>query len=361
MSSAQLDALVRRHEAITEQYRAALLARTSGSSATSEDEYIKEESNSPGLTPEVTSPVTWSPSFLIKARNFQRATVEEIDKEDFPPLNQAPKSSCAIIEDVSEDLIDLGSQDSVASSIASLSPGAGSSRKGKGVDPGNWGGLDNFSEADLHAQREALANYEEINRIQREESTLIDYLGDFVPSQVSSPKVKACKRSRSPKSKKTKVPEAAPMPAVTVPQPFAATVRPKPTAKVAFQKVEPQKVEVPLPAPAQTVETTSAPPPSLTAEEIVALVTNKVIELQLRQNAEERASKANDDLQHRIAESISDRAVPRGATPGRTAALNFFEKALHGASSLPDDPSDDSSSESDESSRHSDRGGNGSS
>ncbi|KAJ7850582.1 hypothetical protein B0H13DRAFT_1905601 [Mycena leptocephala] len=201
--------------------------------------------------------VTRSPNFLVKARNFQRATVEEIEDEDFPHLNQAPKSSRAIIEEVGEDLIDLSSQDSVTSSVASLSPVAGPSHKGKGVDPGNWGdvsGLDNFSEADLRAQREALANYEEIDRIQREELMLIDYLGDFVPSQVLSPKVKACKRSRSPKSKKTKVPEAALMPAVTVHQPVAAAVHPKPTAKVEFQKVEPQKVEVPTPAPAQTLD-----------------------------------------------------------------------------------------------------------
>ncbi|KAF7303304.1 CCHC-type domain-containing protein [Mycena kentingensis (nom. inval.)] len=44
--------------------------------------------------------------------------------------------------------------------------------KGKGVDPKNWGGIsfdETWGEADLAAQRDALANFEEINRVIKEE------------------------------------------------------------------------------------------------------------------------------------------------------------------------------------------------
>ncbi|KAJ7711857.1 hypothetical protein B0H14DRAFT_2645580 [Mycena olivaceomarginata] len=60
---------------------------------------------------------------------------------------------------------------------APLSPavpsGEGTSRsKGKGPDPRNWGGLDfsdEFSESELKAQKEALSNFEEINRMIKQE------------------------------------------------------------------------------------------------------------------------------------------------------------------------------------------------
>ncbi|KAJ7465210.1 hypothetical protein FB451DRAFT_1488751 [Mycena latifolia] len=59
--------------------------------------------------------------------------------------------------------------------------------------------------------------------------------------------------------------------------------------------------------------------------------------------------------------------LPRGVTPGRLAAGNFFKKALRGGSSaadvpgsLPSDPSDNSSSDSGSSSNYSDEDGSGS-
>ncbi|KAJ7912759.1 hypothetical protein B0H13DRAFT_1874475 [Mycena leptocephala] len=184
--------------------------------------------------------------------------VEEVYDEDFPPFNHAPKSSRFIIEDAEKDLIDLGSLNSVASSLAPSSPVAGPSRKGKGVDPGNWGdilGLDGFSEADLHAQRSALANYEEINRIQLKESAQVDYLSDFFPPRVSSLKDRAHKRSRCPRQKKVRIPEEAPQRVTKVDGPVAVPAPVKPPTRVVFQTVELPKTEVPAPAMTWTLDT----------------------------------------------------------------------------------------------------------
>ncbi|KAJ7892339.1 hypothetical protein B0H14DRAFT_3428095 [Mycena olivaceomarginata] len=85
-----------------------------------------------------------------------------------------------------ESLIDLdGHPEIVVSATAPvphmdtvpLSPavpsGEGTSRsKGKGSDPRNWGGLDfsdEFSESELKAQKEALSDFEEINRMIKQE------------------------------------------------------------------------------------------------------------------------------------------------------------------------------------------------
>ncbi|KAJ6572594.1 hypothetical protein B0H10DRAFT_1964408 [Mycena sp. CBHHK59/15] len=124
MSSEELDALVRRHEAIIVQYRAALMARTPASKATTKGQSTRDEGNAPSiesLAPEVTSSVTESKNNSSREPGSRRVTVEEIEDEDeFPYLNQAPKSSRTIIEDAGEDLIDLSSRASVAPDFRKL-------------------------------------------------------------------------------------------------------------------------------------------------------------------------------------------------------------------------------------------------
>ncbi|KAJ7898173.1 hypothetical protein B0H14DRAFT_3424535 [Mycena olivaceomarginata] len=69
--------------------------------------------------------------------------------------------------------------------------GEGTSRtKGKGPDPRNWGAIDfseGISEADVEAQREALANFAEINRVikQEPEPTPPGFFDDLFPIDIS--------------------------------------------------------------------------------------------------------------------------------------------------------------------------------
>ncbi|KAJ7131296.1 hypothetical protein C8R44DRAFT_731533 [Mycena epipterygia] len=284
MSSEHLDALVRRHEAISAQYRAALLARTPVSNATLQSKVTQNEGNLPSVDKarRAFNPVRESTA-------YHPVTMEEVeDEDDYPYLNQAPLSH-AILEDA-EDLIDLDSRVSKAG---------------------------------------------------------------------------ARKRSKSPKSKKIRTREEAPQRALKVDEPPIVAAPVKPAAKVEFTNLGLQKPEGSLPALGRDAEHEREPKPSLSIEEIVALVTDKVIELQVRQGVERKLSKANDNSQHNTETSTPtarETLLPRGTTPGRMAALNFFEKALQGASSSsPDDPSDDSSSESDASSHHSGHGDHGSS
>ncbi|KAJ6595366.1 hypothetical protein B0H10DRAFT_1960514 [Mycena sp. CBHHK59/15] len=211
MSSEELDALVRRHEAILVQYRAALMARTPASKATTKGQSTRDEGNSPSiesLAPEVTSSVTESKNNSCREPGSHRVTMEEIEDEDeFPYLNQAPKSSRTIIEDAGEDLIDLSSRASIASVAASP-------------------------------------------RLQKIETSLPAYTG---PSE--------------------KAPE---------------------------------------------------PKPGLTDEEIVALVTDKVIELQLRQSAEERSSRANDEIQHKHMEYLLPEDVRASANDATSSSDAIF-------------------------------------
>jgi hypothetical protein len=81
---------------------------------------------------------------------------------------------------------DDGSASDVLITVSPAIPsGEGPSReKGKRPDPRNWGDislLENFSLNDLQAQRDALANYAEMNRIIKEESvsTPVDFFGDI--------------------------------------------------------------------------------------------------------------------------------------------------------------------------------------
>ncbi|KAJ7082338.1 hypothetical protein C8R44DRAFT_904960 [Mycena epipterygia] len=270
MSSEHLDALVRRHEAISTQYRAALLARTPVSNATHQSKVTQNEGNLPSVDKarRAFNPVRESTA-------YHPVTMEEVeDEDDYPYLNQAPLSH-AILEDA-EDLIDLDSRVSKAG---------------------------------------------------------------------------ARKRSKSPKSKKIRTREEAPQHALKVDEPPIVAAPVKPAAKVEFTNLGLQKPEGSLPALGRDVEHEREPKPSLSIDEIVALVTDKVIELQVRQ------------AQHRDLHANGARdSTTAGYDPGRMAALNFFEKALQGASSSsPDDPSDDSSSESDVSSHHSGHGDHGSS
>ncbi|KAJ7847597.1 chitin synthase-domain-containing protein [Mycena olivaceomarginata] len=126
MSIQELDALVRRHEAISENIefdKKGNVPSTENNTLGTED----RPQSTPGFAPKP-----------------HRVTVEEVEDED-----------------------DLISFNHVASNMSK--PVVGPSQdKGKGADPGNWGDvsvLQNFSATDLEAQREMFKNYEEINRV----------------------------------------------------------------------------------------------------------------------------------------------------------------------------------------------------
>jgi len=113
LSREELEALVRRHEAITAQFRAQLVRKA----ASNVGDSIPDESN---------SKVEFAPT-PASALLSRRVSMEEVEDEG--------------------DLITF-----------SPMPQAGPSRnKGKGPDPGNWGdisSLQNFSEDEMRAQRE---------------------------------------------------------------------------------------------------------------------------------------------------------------------------------------------------------------
>nr|GAT58301.1 gag protein [Mycena chlorophos] len=87
-----------------------------------------------------------------------------------------------------------------------------SQNKGKGVDPRNWGdtSLKDWSEADLNAQRDAFANFEEIRRIIKQES--VSTPPDFF-KEMREPSADAPQHAASPVIRLTRV-SPAPSPVV---------------------------------------------------------------------------------------------------------------------------------------------------
>ncbi|KAJ7454445.1 hypothetical protein FB451DRAFT_1518061 [Mycena latifolia] len=278
---------------------------------------------------------------------------------------------------------EIGDEDALISFNAVAGPS-----KGKGVDPRNWGGtsaFQNFSEEELNAQCEMLMNYEAIQRVKQEELTVpTGSLIDFTSVRASTPKANSSRKClKSPKLNKAEGLKAGTL---------AATV-PVPTAAVPSVKVPVAPVVVPAAAPAAQAPTAPAPIPEaapaaksqfakpeskennvpvasdresnndreiqsgLSVQEMFELLSDKINELQAenkRQRAHPKKTRATAPL-------------PRGVTPGRLAAGNFFKKALCGGSSAadipgspPSDPSDDSSSDSGSSSNYSDEDGSGS-
>ncbi|KAJ7711542.1 hypothetical protein B0H16DRAFT_1900564 [Mycena metata] len=137
MSHEDREALARRHEAYAAQLRGVSAQATSSDSKESEWSNVEKSSlkidhqDSNGSSAEPRNTASTVP---------RRATVEEVTDEEDPEFSP---------------------------------PHAGPSRdKGKGTDPRNWGDVESlvdFSENDLEAQREALANFAETNRIIKEE------------------------------------------------------------------------------------------------------------------------------------------------------------------------------------------------
>ncbi|KAJ7254943.1 hypothetical protein B0H12DRAFT_1071064 [Mycena haematopus] len=402
MSIEDLDALIRRHEAISAQFRAALSAREKASGIDSKKD-VKSEKE--GDAPDAKD------SNLGAAEN--------------PHSSPALKSRRATVEEV-EDEGDLINFNYVGSSVSQ--PVAGPSRdKGKGPDPGNWGDvsvLQNFSAADLEAQREMFRNYEEINRMIKQEEISTNLLVDFSPWRTSSPHVTIPRDpSKSPSEKKAAelpkkatrvdeplvatapvfaprvvqapanpgvVPTTAPAAAPHVVQPPAAPAKPavvptvtaappvKPAitvntvplppnpARVGFINIGPDQSQANAPVPDLAANNASETKSGLTTESLVELLLSKINELQLGQGVGREVSQARANSPHRDESEAPTRPthqdespataweshVPRGMTPGRYAAENFFERALHGAPKTPakgspEDPSDDSSSDGD--------------
>ncbi|KAK6978279.1 hypothetical protein R3P38DRAFT_3469860 [Favolaschia claudopus] len=180
MSPEELSTLAHRYEAYAAQLRAEM-ARAEQIRKVSENERAPP-ANKPVVKPDPVAkeqirehsecPTTPEPAAPPQMRRAHRVTVEEVDEEDDP---------------------------------LSIRPAAGPSRdKGKGPDPRNWGdihSLRSFSEDEMRAQREALDNFAEINRIiKQEEFTPHLEFSDEVSQRPSSPRVKKPrKRSKSPK------------------------------------------------------------------------------------------------------------------------------------------------------------------
>jgi hypothetical protein len=297
-----------------------------------------------------------------EGRNNVQPDVQEHRGKTLVPegLNNKPKpltstSRRATVEEV-EDEDDL----------ISFSPKAGPSRnKGKGLDPGNWGdvsSLHDFDEQELRAQREMLENYAEINRIiKQEEVTPSNIFSQISNRPQSSPKAATRKRSRSPKSKKSKG---------TKPQPPVVEFEDVPEIEV--QEIEPVKLAAP--AVAQEFNKDPEPKSGLSIEDKLTLLFEKISQLDQRQSAES-ASNANDADRKKKKSSATlktgkvpiSKPLPRENTPGRLAAENFFERALRGtpktlarADPPPSDPSDGSSSSSDDGSSNTGSEGSGS-
>ncbi|KAJ7150427.1 hypothetical protein C8R43DRAFT_1191635 [Mycena crocata] len=355
LSAHDLEALARRYDAMAAQFRVQLAQKAV-------PKVSQEKTNSNGLgnapnvgahTPDISigsiaepEPV---PAVVSKSH---RATVEEIDDED--------------------DLIQLN-----------RAPGP-SRDKGKGADPRNWGNVSsflNFSDAEMKAQLEMLQNFEEINRVIKQEGSLhTGNLVDFSPLKTSSPKLKASrKRSKSPKFKKSRMAVEKPPVVELATQASAPDVEmaPKPAPTVEIPTVKPMESNDFTPASASeaAIDSDAKSGPSL--QEMLAMMNERIIELQVEQRLmrsdarplkealkPERAPKEPRELKSRtvppLTETVTPPLLPRGTTPGRMAAENFFEKALRdtpieGTSpdTPPSDSSDDSSSDSGESSNRS--------
>lgn len=255
--------------------------------------------------------------------------------------------------------------------------------KGKGVDPCNWEEvhlLDAFSEEDLNAQREMLANYEQINRIQKEEGNVPPTrpLIDLEPYHESMPKLKAPssrRRSRSPKAKlmeRNKTPAVVPKPR-DAPKVTATAVKKIPMAAPAAL---PKWVQTLKPEPRASRDLPGSPPHELpdehvipsamSLEDTIRLLVGRINDLETERKHPAHPPKLPSATPETVVEQTP--SVPKahaeapllcGVTPGQQAAVNFFKRVFHDQRPVtdpllpPSDPSDNSSSDSGESSSHS--------
>ncbi|KAJ7734731.1 hypothetical protein DFH07DRAFT_780184 [Mycena maculata] len=328
MSRGELAVLVRRQEAYLAQLCAEMVRKAGYVAVNNTSDVEGNEPTSQDSHPENTDSEDEPATSPIPAPKSRKVTIEEVDDED--------------------DLI-------------VLSPRAGPSHaKGKGADPGNWGDISSFqdyTEGELKAQQEMLLNYEEINRVLKEEekSNPFHFLNGTSTPKPSSPKEKPRKkRSKSPKSRKNR---EAKMETPTFIEPL-----PKPAERVQFSGVEPQVPEVPPIASTHAVNTTGEIKSGLTIDQMYTLLSQKISELDRKQVTETAPSAGDEPVSapgsaSRVpkAPKISKMPLPpRGVTPGRAAAEDFFDRALRGSSANPStrsnappsDPSDDSSSDS---------------
>ncbi|KAJ7091583.1 hypothetical protein C8R44DRAFT_891416 [Mycena epipterygia] len=215
MTEENLQVLVRRYESMANFYHAKLQRKVVSKS------YQQVESVSDNNAPDSQADTPRSNGSILRA-----------DVLPTPPVNAAPKFRKATIEEVEDE-----------GDLLSFSPAAQagpSHDKGKGPDPGNWGdvgALQGFTERDLRAQQEALLNFEEINRINREdERSSPNIIAEFLPAKTSSPKTKerpSRKRSKSPTKSRTRTRKA--VEPVEVARPIS------PAAKARPRVVEPKK------------------------------------------------------------------------------------------------------------------------
>ncbi|KAJ7777544.1 hypothetical protein DFH07DRAFT_766303 [Mycena maculata] len=144
LSPEELDTLIRRQQNIVEQYLALKAQREA-----SENAQDKTEVNV----------IMDAPSAKVQdlVSSRRRATVEKVeDGEDLISFNVIPSTA-----------------------------------KGKGPDPGNWGGISafqNFSEREMNVQRNTLMAYEEAKRMKAEEQSVpTNFLSEDEPKAVEKP------------------------------------------------------------------------------------------------------------------------------------------------------------------------------
>ncbi|KAJ7120110.1 hypothetical protein C8R44DRAFT_877578 [Mycena epipterygia] len=314
MTEENLQVLVRRYESMANSYRAKLQRKVVSKS------YQQVESVSDNNAPDSQADTPRSNGSTLRAEVLP-----------IPPVNAAPKFRKATIEEVEDE-----------GDLLSFSPAAqaGPSRdKGKGPDPGNWGdvgALQGFTERDLRAQQEALLNFEEINRINREdERDSPNIIAEFLPAKTSSPKTNerpSRKRSKSPRKSRTRTRKA--VEPVEVARPIS------PAAKARPRVVEPKKSKD-LPSASDhgedsDRESTSGP----SVKEMFQLLNSTIIKLEETQKQFTQLSSRRDEApvlparegpSARQAREVRATApLPRGITPGRQAAENFFKKSLSG-------------------------------
>jgi hypothetical protein len=226
---------------------------------------------------------------------------------------------------------------------------------------------------DLQAQRDALNNYAEINRvIKQEEVTPHLEFSDEVSARPSSPKAKKQrKRSKSPKSKGTQKDKVE---KPTMVQPEPAQQPATPVTPVRPENVEPNKNEFEKPTAASSHDANNdqGQKSGLTLDDLYALLSKRIGELEEKQRKDDppkTEADPKDTSTPTKAQKARDRPMSRGVTPGRLAAENFFAKVLKEDAPKarrvktdppPSDPSDDSSSSSDESSNSLNPDGSGS-
>jgi hypothetical protein len=165
-----------------------------------------DNNESDNTSPIMRATAELSPDMLFKlSRRYQRMASKQLRRNGHssPAESVAHQSTERLTATNNGRELNSPNKDKVATVAdpvvhfqAFTQKGEGSSHpkmnKGKGVDPGNWGGVElseNFSDDDFEAQRQAFENFAEINRVIKEEerSTPDGFFDQKSPIDLVSP------------------------------------------------------------------------------------------------------------------------------------------------------------------------------